>query len=57
MMSVKLIVFGRTGTSIKDKNNLSWAFQQAMKVNGDPQMGYYPAQLTGDISEVLMINQ
>lgn len=56
MMSVKLIVLDRTGTTIKDKNDLGLASQEE-KANGDLQMGCHPTQLIGDISELLIINQ
>lgn len=47
-MSVKLVVFDMAGTTVKDKNYVGLAFQQAMKAHGyevsieeiNPMMGY-----------------
>ncbi|NQX37369.1 phosphonatase-like hydrolase [Pedobacter steynii] len=47
-MSIKLVVFDMAGTTVKDKNYVGLAFQQAMKVHGyevnieviNPMMGY-----------------
>lgn len=47
-MSIKLVVFDMAGTTVKDKNYVGLAFQQAMKAHGyevnieviNPMMGY-----------------
>lgn len=56
-MSVKLVVFYKAGTTVKDKSYLGLAFQQAIKGKGYPQMRCPLRPLIDDIFEVFMINQ